>query len=592
MVHDGQLISQYPALYAFIAIPFYALIGYQGLFLLNAIAFCGSVGLCYLTANRIFEDKALSLNASLVFAFASYAWGYAQATWPHALSGLAVLAAVYLTLRSFQATAKRQSIGWAAAAGLIAGLGIGVRIDTVFVFPAIMFVLLFANPVRRAPAAAVILGAAPPLAVVAVINQAKFGIASPFSYGSVSANWSSGSPLGYLPLVALALAAAAVLWPLSRPAGRAFYAAHRWKVSGAVIVTAGAMLAVPEVRALLAQLANGLYKLVIDFRIRDLGIKEGGLFRGPGGSMIYIGGLKKTLLQSCPYIAALCIPIWALLRGRKNAFMLAALLLVPATFVGVYARFAWHGGSSLNMRYFVPILPFAAILAAYAWRDLAGRVVDSGIGIRIGAALAALLTGGWIWLRFFTALSLPQEEMLMLTLPLVIAAIVLGLSVAHLAVAGPTRITIARAAQASLLVAFAWSALVTFTYDAPRALAKRATDARVARQVRPLMAPGAVVVTDRRARFASLYASGDFRVAATNLDSFASLRPVVKWSFGAGRPVYAWFTQPTWQFLRSRGYFKSIRVKPLAIVTESIFAELLPVTPGTANRQGRPAATK
>ncbi|HMB77238.1 MAG TPA: glycosyltransferase family 39 protein, partial [Kiloniellaceae bacterium] len=319
VVRGSQLISQYPPLYAFVAAPFYALIGYKGLFLVNSIAFCGSLGLCYLTARRIFDDKNIALNASLIFAGATYAWDYAQAAWPHALTILAVLGSAYLVLRSLQTMERRKAIAWAGAAGLVVGLGVGIRIDTVFVLPALVFVLLFARPARLGSVLALVMGMAPPLALVAAINHERFGIASPFTYGKAASSWSAGSPLGYLPLVALAAAVAAVLWPLTRPAGRAFVAAHRWPVAGIAVLAVGASLAIPEVWALVARIASGFHQLVIDLRVRDLGIREGGLSRGPSGGMVYMTGLKKSLLQSSPYLVALIVPIWAILRGRPHA---------------------------------------------------------------------------------------------------------------------------------------------------------------------------------------------------------------------------------------------------------------------------------
>ena len=98
LVYDGRLVSQYPVFHSVLAMPFYAVAGYRGLFLLNAVAFCSVVWLCYLTAQRIFANRSLSLSACLIFILATFAWDYAQAAWPHSLSTLFVAAAVFLAL--------------------------------------------------------------------------------------------------------------------------------------------------------------------------------------------------------------------------------------------------------------------------------------------------------------------------------------------------------------------------------------------------------------------------------------------------------------------------------------------------------------
>ncbi len=37
----GSLVAHYPYLFPVLGLPFYALLGFRGLFLLNAICFCG-----------------------------------------------------------------------------------------------------------------------------------------------------------------------------------------------------------------------------------------------------------------------------------------------------------------------------------------------------------------------------------------------------------------------------------------------------------------------------------------------------------------------------------------------------------------------
>ena len=85
---------------------------------------------------------------------------------------------------------------------------------------------------------------------------------------------------------------------------------------------------------------------------------------GRGGGMVYFGALKKSILQGLPYLVILAIPIWTLIRDPRHRLAIAMLFQVPAGYIGFYSYFAWHGGISLNLRYFVPVLPFTSILTA------------------------------------------------------------------------------------------------------------------------------------------------------------------------------------------------------------------------------------
>jgi len=68
---NGRLVSQYPYLYPVLCMPFYRIWGYHGMFFINVIAFIGIVALCYAIAQKIFNDRNMSLNSCLILALAS-----------------------------------------------------------------------------------------------------------------------------------------------------------------------------------------------------------------------------------------------------------------------------------------------------------------------------------------------------------------------------------------------------------------------------------------------------------------------------------------------------------------------------------------
>ena len=92
-VHEGRLVPVTPILFAILSLPFYRVAGYAGLFVLNNLAFLGSLALTAALAHRLFRDRALAMLSIAVLGLCTYAWEYSQAAWPHASSSFTVLAA-------------------------------------------------------------------------------------------------------------------------------------------------------------------------------------------------------------------------------------------------------------------------------------------------------------------------------------------------------------------------------------------------------------------------------------------------------------------------------------------------------------------
>lgn len=537
-LRDGMLVPQYPGVFALLAAPFYWLLGYRGLFLLSALAFAAALVLCFAIAQRLFRDPALSLNACLILALTTFAWEYSQAAWPHALSMLIVALAVYCAIVALQASDSRASTIAALAAGLTIGLGIGVRLDTVFALPAVVLPLLFVHPWRPREALAAVIGLLPGLAALGAVNQVKFGIFSPFNYGVGQIGGGTASMMPYLPVATAGLVLAFGAWAATRPFGRKLIEGNRRTAAIGAALVGAAVIATPQGWALASRLAAGAYQLLVDFRIRDLALEEGGLSRGPGGGMVYLGSLKKALLQSCPYLVALALPLMSLLRGR-DLRALGVLFLVPAAFVTVYAYFAWHGGLAFNLRYLVPTLPFLAILTAYAWREVAPGLGPRWLWVAVLGGLAVFAV------QFLAAFPRPApiatQETVFLTVPLMIAA-GLGVLLAASRVAAERIGALHGAAGAMMLIALVWGGLVSLTYDFPRSYFIRAGRAEFSKTVAPLIEPDSILFVQYGDQFFGLIERGDLRIAMPRLDDYASFRPLIDYHLDAGRAVYLWRT--------------------------------------------------
>ncbi len=221
-VREGRLIPQYPSLFSVLALPFYRVFGFFGLFVMNALAFLGVVVICFFTARKLFGDAELALDSCLILILATFAWEYSQAAWPHMFALLFVMAAFYLSISAYFSGTRRKSFCLAMASGAIAATGLGLRLDGILVFPALFLPFLFARPARLREVLGLLVGTLPAIAVLSAINEAKFGIFSPFSYGE-GPNVQTISPLMY---VAAGLAAG-LAWTVTRPKPQSWLREHK-----------------------------------------------------------------------------------------------------------------------------------------------------------------------------------------------------------------------------------------------------------------------------------------------------------------------------------------------------------------------------
>lgn len=539
-VHDGKLAAQYPYLFGLIAAPFYRLLGFGGLIVANALAYCGTVLLTVALAHRIFRDRNVAVVSGLALILSTFSWQYAFAAWPHALTMLCVTASIYLAVLALDEQDTRRSVTMAFASGLVAGLATGFRLDSIFLFSSIGIPFLISRPIRLAQAIAVFLGALPGLAALAYTNHLKFGVATPFSYGP-GLKLTSADAQSYLPLVlAIALFLLGVLAYKYFRNSQVFSNVRRRTIL--IFLGFGAVAFVWLAWPWLIKFAQGFYALVIDLRIRDLGLEKPGLSRGPGGSLVYAGGVQKSFLQSCPYLVVLWIPVVYLLRRGADPARLSVLVLAPLTYIAAFSYREWAGGLMLHVRYFVSVLPLIAILAAWVWCKIARESRFDRKHILVGSCVMVLAVAMVVG----SVISGPVDrahEFVLLTVPLVLAAVLLGLSLLWM-FTEQLRKTSWRLPSgvfaACLLFAFAWSGVVTFLYDIPRDLEIRAIRAEIRENISPLVSSDSLVLGLPHHNIMGLFSTERVRLARPDPATLRDTRPLVAFHRQAGRPVYLW----------------------------------------------------
>lgn len=557
VIARGRLVAMPPPFYSLVAAPFYRLLGWRGAFVMNVLAFAGTLAVCWALAMRIYGRQVAWLSA-LVLALASFLPGYAQAGWPHAMSTLLVSVAVLTAL----VASRRSRGGWVAAlaSGALCSLAVGMRLDGIFVLPALLFIVTLTHPIRWRLAGLVLLGAAPGLVALALLNAAKFGSFSPFTYGA-PVGYVSGVGT-YLPVATLG---AAVLMLLRLIADDAEGRWRRWAIAAGVASLAISIAFVGPWRQVLAGAWDGFLQLVVDLRFLPADVVQSAQTRMSDGAVVYAGGLKKALLQSCPYLPVALVAVCAGVRRRHQGLW---VLLIPLlSYLGVYVAFAWHGGLAVNMRYWTVLLPFAAILTAAALREMVPRPEPALLGV------AAAIAGLSLALFLLSDPSIEMAEPVLLTTPLWLAGLVLALSVPFCAAGARARL-LGRAAALASAAALAWGAVVTHVYDLPWQGRQRAAALQARDAVGELLPRDSLLVTPFVVALRGAAKGRHVRIADPTLDGYAGLSILVRYHLAAGRPVTAALRDGIWEQLADAGTLDGLVVEPLWRKGDIVLARL------------------
>lgn len=549
----GRLVSQYPDFYLMFAFPAWSLLGLRGLMLVNVAAFLAVCGLVWSLAAPRFGARAAWLSLALL-AFGTFAWEYAVGAWPHMVSALFVLAPLVLVDRLLEQPSAGRRLAMALAAGLVAGLGVGVRLDVAFALAALAAGLVLQRSSRWREALALLAGAVPPLAALALLNRAKFGVTTPFTYGP-----SFGIAVGiapYLPLAVVAGTGVFLLWLATRPSIAARL--RPVPVVAAVAAALAVALAFPSSRAAFVDGARGFGEMVIDTRLRPLETVTPDWPRGADRSVIYFGTLKKALLQSCPWLPLIVLPVWRARRNRRDLDRFALWLAVPLAFVVPYSVFAWDGGLCLNQRYFVPGLPVLAVLGA-----LGIEALMAGSGARVGwvasgvaAAVATALAVGEA-----SSFDLATQSLLLLSLPLAVALLLAAaLGAAPGARRSPAPV-VTRAAALLAGFAIGLAAFSCLLYDLRRTLGLRQVVASIGEAVPTHVGSDALLISDPPDPLAAAITPGSrYRLATVERENDDSIPALVRFYVERGHAVLIAIEPDRIRSLVERGAFAGLIV--------------------------------
>lgn len=381
--YNGNIVAQYPQLYAFIAYPFYKLFNIEGLFLLNNISFLISVLLLFKIAKQFFNSDYKALTSCAIFTLAGFATNYSFSLWPHMLDCMLILLSFSLIYNDTMRVSGSSGLGLLPlaqfkkrngqqaepearqleahsklnlfTAGVIIAIALGVRLDSLFAILGLIAICIY----LKRPIQYFLLGITLVLPVLCYLNFLKFGTFLPFDYGNNLLASKFDFDFNFINIALLIAMLTLIVILISA----------RKKISTGTILV-GIMLSITAILLL-------FYPLVISYL--------------KGFSILIIDGVgqRKALLQSCPYLALLIYP-YISRNNLKDKNNLLVFYLIPICYIFIYPLTGIYGGYSYNIRYLLPILPFTAIIITYITANIFAETKNFKV-IHISLIIALLL---------------------------------------------------------------------------------------------------------------------------------------------------------------------------------------------------------
>lgn len=365
VMHDGKVFPQYPVIYSALSLPFYLLADKQGLALVNQLAFVFVMFAVYVIQWKLFRSHFSAAAAALLTMCGGYFWIYSQAIAPHMLQVALIFAAAWCYVSAFMEPAKLGACRYLGC-GLLLGLALGVRYDTLFALPLFFVPLLFVKPIRWRAVGLLLPGLLVSIGVLSLINQIKFGTYLPFTYSvGVGEGNASFRPL-YLGIMAAGVLCLAAIWSGVRLGQAGKLPKPLYLVLAAIAALAGLVMAFP---GLTMEFLIGFNRTVIDFSyLTDHPHLSQSMTRTPTGGVLALGEYKRSFLQSAPFVAVIALLAFQpkLKTTMREWGWICWLAMVPAVFLFFFSLLEWQGGFAYHMRYYTPTIPFFAMIAAQA----------------------------------------------------------------------------------------------------------------------------------------------------------------------------------------------------------------------------------
>jgi hypothetical protein len=468
---NGRLWGALPPVFPYLAAPFYRLGGAHAVVRLNVLLLALLALAVARLTQRLTNDPLVGAGAAWASLSTTAVATLAVDTSPYTLAITGVAWCVERAVASLDTRSVRD----AGLSGLCAGAAVGSH-PLCFPMVAPVVAALFVATARDEAlppwvfttmslrrGASALAGVAVVLVPVAVLNHVRFGLWNPVSYGPCV--WRScaetgldqqgiGAMLHWARPVLLWATVALTTWALVRRSRAASFT---------VVALALGVLSLPsELRSKTAAIAALAWGFIVD--VSPLTLRQA-FVRHPDGLGVFLGPfVVKSLLQCTPVTL---LAVFAVTQTRER-FTRHAVVLVGLSCLGLLISLALRanlpvafalGYPFLYLRYVVPALPLTTALVAVSVRSLPWRRAHLALGGLVAVAMMYTLSR---WSHDDAS----TRRVLLLRVPLVVAAVAFVLTARALAARGDARHTLTQhLATVSVTLAIAASVAVSLGVD-------------------------------------------------------------------------------------------------------------------------------
>lgn len=377
-----QIYSWWPVAFPLLSLPFYAMFGWIGLYLLPALGGAACAVLSGRITGKLGVSPRAGAVAAVIVGLATPVLFYSTMFWEHTLSVAALLLAVWATMQARQ----RIHPGWPVLAGIAGSLAGFLRTEQLFGTAALVLVLL-AWHWRRGLIMAF---------AVAVTSGAWLAFNRWFMGAFVSRQWGEGSAQ-----------LTTVLFPGLQEAGSLYVPYLLFSAPKIIAYDLGtALLGIGTAIALLCVLLPFVLRLwwLLVFCYLGLAALGTWVLLQPEGYRSVHG-----IVIVAPHIVLFPWVLRGLRRGDQHLWLVACLLLPAASILGAFVLRSWlaAGGQQWGPRYLLalyPLLTMAAVVglqqvrtqaSPHLWTGLAASaivLVAVGVGFEVRGQQAAWTT--------------------------------------------------------------------------------------------------------------------------------------------------------------------------------------------------------
>ncbi|MDC0357691.1 hypothetical protein OAO01_02665, partial [Oligoflexia bacterium] len=260
------------------------------------------------------------------------------------------------------------------------------------------------------------------------------------------------------------------------------------------------------------------------------------------------------------------------LKGRRSD--LICLFILPLFYVVFYGATAWHGGQSLNMRYFIPLLPFWSLAIACIFTEL--PMPSKVTSLRCAIFIVLLLL---TFLFAYTSGVQANKWLLLRFIPCCLAFMLLALCLLYQNT--ENRLT-GLSVSFLLVVCLSFAFVSTLIHDFRLSYHTRKSTFQAAQEIEPYLQPGSLLAFSTWESAIGIISYKPVYLYRPAQNSFKGFTEIINPVLCQKRPAYLFMYEADLSALTQRQLLAAYRIKKHTKISDLTLYELSFISNDTA----------